>query len=287
MNNESELNLIGIQSVLTKQKKPLILFVLVATLLATITSFFFLPKQYYAGSTLLPVNAMLTDKSRLFNNNIQELYSVYGTADDLDRIYSIAKAGNILSFLTDSLHLVEHYGITGPASSSKPKAIAQLKKHLQIIKTENGALQIDAWDTNAEMAADIANLLVYKTEAIGKELQQQAYQSIIDQVQVSIAHKKKNYHQLQDSLNNMDITAAAPLAKTGSELLTHIERDEKILDEVNLAMDLRQPTVLVLEKAYPSFKADKPKHIVIIIGAFISSLFFAIIALVLFNRFKQ
>lgn len=287
MNNESELNLIGIQSVLTKQKKPLILFVLVATLLATISSFFFLPKQYYAGSTLLPVNAMLTDKSRLFNNNIQELYSVYGTADDLDRIYSIAKAGNILSFLTDSLHLVEHYGITGPASSSKPKAIAQLKKHLQIIKTENGALQIDAWDTNAEMAADIANLLVYKTEAIGKELQQQAYQSIIDQVQVSIAHKKKNYHQLQDSLNNMDITAAAPLAKTGSELLTHIERDEKILDEVNLAMDLRQPTVLVLEKAYPSFKADKPKHIVIIIGAFISSLFFAIIALVLFNRFKQ
>ncbi len=287
MNNESELNLIGIQSVLTKQKKPLILFVLVATLLATITSFFFLPRQYYAGSTLLPVNAMLTDKSRLFNNNIQELYSVYGTADDLDRIYSIAKAGNILSFLTDSLHLVEHYGITGPASSSKPKAIAQLKKHLQIIKTENGALQIDAWDTNAEMAADIANLLVYKTEAIGKELQQQAYQSIIDQVQVSIAHKKKNYHQLQDSLNNMDITAAAPLAKTGSELLTHIERDEKILDEVNLAMDLRQPTVLVLEKAYPSFKADKPKHIVIIIGAFISSLFFAIIALVLFNRFKQ
>ncbi len=287
MNNESELNLIGIQSVLTKQKKPLILFVLVATLLATITSFFFLPKQYYAGSTLLPVNAMLTDKSRLFNNNIQELYSVYGTADDLDRIYSIAKAGNILSFLTDSLHLVEHYGITGPASSSKPKAIAQLKKHLQIIKTENGALQIDAWDTNAEMAADIANLLVYKTEAIGKELQQQAYQSIIDQVQVSIAHKKKNYHQLQDSLNNMDITAAAPLAKTGSELLTHIERDEKILDEVNLAMDLRQPTVLVLEKAYPSFKADKPKHVVIIIGAFISSLFFAIIALVLFNRFKQ
>ncbi len=287
MNNESELNLIGIQSVLTKQKKPLILFVLVATLLATITSFFFLPKQYYAGSTLLPVNAMLTDKSRLFNNNIQELYSVYGTADDLDRIYSIAKAGNILSFLTDSLHLVEHYGITGLASSSKPKEIAQLKKHLQIIKTENGALQIDAWDTNAEMAADIANLLVYKTEAIGKELQQQAYQSIIDQVQVSIAHKKKNYHQLQDSLNNMDITAAAPLAKTGSELLTHIERDEKILDEVNLAMDLRQPTVLVLEKAYPSFKADKPKHIVIIIGAFISSLFFAIIALVLFNRFKQ
>ena len=287
MNNESELNLIGIQSVLTKQKKPLILFVLVATLLATITSFFFLPKQYYAGSTLLPVNAMRTDKSRLFNNNIQELYSVYGTADDLDRIYSIAKAGNILSFLTDSLHLVEHYGITGLASSSKPKAIAQLKKHLQIIKTENGALQIDAWDTNAEMAADIANLLVYKTEAIGKELQQQAYQSIIDQVQVSIAHKKKNYHQLQDSLNNMDITAAAPLAKTGSELLTHIERDEKILDEVNLAMDLRQPTVLVLEKAYPSFKADKPKHIVIIIGAFISSLFFAIIALVLFNRFKQ
>ncbi|MEI7472205.1 MAG: Wzz/FepE/Etk N-terminal domain-containing protein [Chitinophagaceae bacterium] len=287
MNNESELNLTSIQSVLINQKKPLILFVLVATLLATITSFFFLPKQYYAGSTLLPVNAMLTDKSRLFNNNIQELYSVYGTADDLDRIYSIAKAGNILSFLTDSLHLVEHYGITGPASSSKPKAIAQLKKHLQIIKTENGALQIDAWDTNAEMAADITNLLVYKTEAIGKELQQQAYQSIIDQVQVSIDHKKKNYHQLQDSLNNMDITAAAPLANTCSELLTRIERDEKILDEVNLAMDLRQPTVLILEKAYPSFKADKPKHVVIIISAFISSLFFAIIALVLFNRFKQ
>jgi capsular polysaccharide biosynthesis protein len=273
-------------SLILKKKIPLLVFVLTATLIAAITSLFLLPKQYYAGSTVLPVNSMLTDKSRFFSNNIQELYSVYGTADDLDRIYSIAKAGNVLSFITDSLGLVEHYAITGTATAKKPKAIAQLKKNLQIIKTENGALQIDVWDTNADMAADIANLVVYKTEAMGKALQQEAYQTVIDQLRLSIEKKQKSYQQLQDSLNKMDIIAAAPLVKTNNNLLASIERDEKMLDELNLAMNLKQPSLLVVEKAYPSSKADKPKHLLIIIGSFLSSLFFAVMALVIFNRYK-
>jgi hypothetical protein len=169
---------------------------------------YFLPKQYYAGSTVLPVNSMLTDKARYFNSNIQELYSVYGTADDLDRIYSMAKASDVLSFITDSLHLIDHYAITGSATDKKPKAIIQLKKNLQIIKTANGTLQIDVWDKNADMAADIANLVVYKTETMGKALQQEAYQNVIDQLSVAIEKKQKQYQLLQDSLKNMDIIAA-------------------------------------------------------------------------------
>ena len=285
MNDTNEPNLTGIIAVVSKWKRPILLLVIIATSLAAVTSLFILPRQYYAGTTVLPVNAMLTDKGRLFNNNIQELYSVYGTADDLDRIYTIAKAGNVLGFVVDSLKLAAHFGFAGNDEKARTKAVARLKKNVSITKTESGALQIDVWDKDADKAAAIANLIIHKTELLGNELLVQANQTIINKLQIDINEKTKQVMELKD----VNASSGSIIINTDeNELLRNeLVRDKKLLHEFMLASEAKQPSLMILEKAYPSLKADKPKHFIIIVSAFLISLFFAVLAALVINRLKK
>lgn len=281
----NETNLTGIIAVVSKWKRPIFLLVIIATSLAAVTSLLILPRQYYAGTTVLPVNAMLTDKGRLFNNNIQELYSVYGTADDLDRIYTIAKAGNVLGFVVDSLKLAAHFGIAGNDEKARTKAVAKLKKNVSITKTESGALQIDVWDKDADKAAAIANLIIQKTELLGNELLVQANQTIINKLQTDINEKTKQLMELKDA----NASSGSIIINTDDNdlLRNELVRDKKLLHEFLLASEAKQPSLMILEKAYPSLKADKPKHFIIIVSAFLLSFFFAVLAALVINRIKK
>ena len=271
MNTTKEINLTGIMGVISKWKKPIAFFVLIVTVLTVIISVFILPKEYYAGTTVLPVNSMLTDKSRIFSDNIRELYSIYGTSDDLDRIYTVAKAGNVLGFVVDSLKLPEHYSLELAGEKARTKAVTILKKHVDITKTENGALQVDVWDKDPSTAANIANTIIYKTEMLGNDMLQQANQQIIDKLREDIVLKKdKTKH---DTIFDRQI-------------VQQVDRDEKIIDEFNLATTVKQPSLLILEKAYPSLRPDKPNHWLIISAAFILSLFFSILAALIVDRTK-
>lgn len=285
MNDTNEPNLTGIIAVVAKWKRQIFLLVFIATALAAITSLFILPKQYYAGTTVLPVNALLTDKGRIFNNNLQELYSVYGTADDLDRIYTIAKAGNVLGFVVDSLKLIAHFGIEGNDEKARTKAVTKLKKNVSITKTESGALQIDVWDKEAGKAAIIANLIIHKTELLGNELLVQANQTIINKLKADISEKTK---QLQEQKEADPSTNTIIINADDNELLRNeLLQDKKLLHEFTLASEAKQPSLMILEKAYPSLKADKPKHFIIIVSAFLLSFFFAVLATLVINRIKK
>jgi uncharacterized protein involved in exopolysaccharide biosynthesis len=251
MNSESTTIFDSMIAVLKKWRKLILMFTIVCTAVAAVVSFFILPKQYYAGTTLLPVNGMVADKGRIFNNNIQELYSVYGNSDDLDRIYSIAKAGIVFGFVVDSLRLVEHYSIDDKTDKGRAKAIKRLKKNTDVLKTENGALQIDVWDKDANAAAVIANCMTYKINLLGNEMLQQVNNRIIEKLQTDSA------------------------------------ADKNILYQFKLAASVEQPSVVVLEKAYPSLKPDKPKHLIIITSAFLLSLFFSLLAAIIIDRLKK
>lgn len=268
MNNENEMTLSGTISVINTWKRQIFFFVLIVTIITAIVSGFILPKEYYAGTTVLPVNSMLTDKSRIFSDNIKELYSVYGNSDDLDRIYTIAKTGNVLGFVVDSLRLADHYS-NGTGEKARTRAVTSLKKHIDIMKTENGALQVDVWDKDASTAANIANTIIHKTQLLGNDMIQQANQQIIEKLRQDIIIKKNRAKV--DTITDKNITA-------------QITRDEKIVDELSLTTDIKEPSLLVLEKAYPSLNPDKPNHWLIIISAFIVSLFFAILTILMIDR---
>src|SRR5882757_6115382 len=101
MNTATPIDLTTILLIIRKWLRQIIIFVLLVTVAATIICFV-LPKQYYATTSAIPVNAQLTDKAHIFGNNIQSLYAVYGNDDDLDRLYITAKTRDVLLFVVDS-----------------------------------------------------------------------------------------------------------------------------------------------------------------------------------------
>jgi LPS O-antigen subunit length determinant protein (WzzB/FepE family) len=57
------------------------LLAVVIALLASLLS----PKKYLSVATALPANSLMADKARVFNSNIEALYSDFGTPDVIGR----------------------------------------------------------------------------------------------------------------------------------------------------------------------------------------------------------
>ena len=146
-------------------------------------------------------------------------------------------------------------------------------------------MQIDVWDKDAGKAAIIANLIIHKTELLGNELLVQANQTIINKLKADISEKTK---QLQEQKEADPSTNTIIINADDNELLRNeLLQDKKLLHEFTLASEAKQPSLMILEKAYPSLKADKPKHFIIIVSAFLLSFFFAVLATLVINRIKK
>jgi len=272
MNTENNFGLSTILLIIKKWLNQIIIFVALMTITATIVCFI-LPKQYYASTTALPVNAQLTDKARIFNNNIQTLYAVYGTDDDLDRLYITAKTRDVLLFVIDSLKLIAHYDISATQSKAIEDALGILKKNIAITKTENGALKIEVWDKNALFAEAIAAAILQRTDDQATGMMQQNNENIIVKLSSAISEKEQQLKSIAD-------------ADARQKFSDQIAEQQKILDEFVIAAKVDQPSLMILEKPYHSFYPDKPKFFFIIAAAFLLSFFFSILCVVIIENVR-
>ena len=71
------------------------------------------PRYYLSVATALPANSSTFDKARIFNPNVQHLYSTLGTPDELDRFIGTASLEVLYVNLVKKYNLVAHYNIKG------------------------------------------------------------------------------------------------------------------------------------------------------------------------------
>ena len=178
-----------------RQWKLIIVFVAISLAVASIL-LLLLPKQYEATAVATAGNPLLSDKAYLFNPNIDQLYSNYGSADDLDRLYGIANLDSTYKVIVDFFNLVDYYKSTGANNAiRRRKAVFGLKKDVEIQKNEVNQLTVSVWNKDPALAANIAN-------------------SIIEVVQqITAAGLKKSYEQ---SLFLLDSTLAGLVSKYGA-----------------------------------------------------------------------
>ena len=107
----SSFNLVQTTAALQKQWKTIFLFVLASAVVASVTVFVVTP-YYQSTATVVSANPLLADKARLFNTNIQNLYSYFGSGDDLDRINGVAEMDAGYEKLVDEFSLVTYYNLS-------------------------------------------------------------------------------------------------------------------------------------------------------------------------------
>jgi septal ring factor EnvC (AmiA/AmiB activator) len=94
--------------------------------------------------------------------------------------------------------------------------------------------------------------------------------------------------KIKDSIQLMQAVADKKTDTFGLGILkSQLEKYQQLIGEYQLMVDNKPPALLLVEKARPSLKPDKPKRIEILIATLVLSFLFAIaIALILERRKK-
>jgi uncharacterized protein involved in exopolysaccharide biosynthesis len=248
--------------------------ILVVVLLSLITATLVLllsPKKYLSVTTALPASSYNTDKARVFNENIQELYSVLGTADELDMIAGTGKLDTLYLAVSDIFNLPAHYKLSEEGEAARLKAATILKKNSSVMKSEYGELKVRVWDKSKELSPQLANALMEKIQSIHQDLQSESNKATLEGLENA-------RNDLRNKVDTMPIIPGSEINSTSVQLSKY----ETLIAEYNLIVNSKPPVLLVVEKARAPQKPDKPKPMVaIIVTFFLSLLFGLLLALVL------
>ncbi|MFL5786911.1 MAG: Wzz/FepE/Etk N-terminal domain-containing protein [Flavisolibacter sp.] len=271
--------------VFTRRWKLIILITIVATLLAfgaTIIS----PKKYLSIATALPANSVLSDKARIFNSNVQSLYSDIGTADELDKIEGTATLDTIYIKTSKDYNLAGHY-LIADSGESIYKAAIELKNNSRISRSAYGELKVKVWDKDRNLAAALANSLLQNLQVLHQHLQNQGNSIVLQRIKEDYAAKRKLYQQLNDSVHSQSSAENNDIFKAELDgLMDQIQQDDKLIGQYQLALNTNPQVLLTVENARPSLWPDKPKVLETILLTFFASFLFSYLISLLLESIK-
>ena len=244
--------------------------VVMLSLLAVGIITFLKPRQYLSVATAVPASSVAADKSKIFNENIQALYSTLGSPDDLDMILGTASLDTVYLSVTDQFNLFDHYKISNKDSVARTKAATRLKGNTKVMKSEYGELKVKIWDTDKSLAPQLANAIMDKLQLIHQNLQSAGNEATLKGL---MAGKQKLQIQLDTAANN-------------SSLQGRLQQYEKLIGEYQLMVDSKPPSLIMVEKAKVSVQPDRPKRMQIMIATALLSFLFALFAALVMERRK-
>ena len=272
---------------ITRWRKQIFLLVL-ATLIVTAAVVFLVPKRYLSVATALPASSYATDKTSVFSQNLQSLYSALGLPDDLDKMVGTAHLDTVYRSVIAQLDLTEHFGLKKTDANAIAKAGSILQKHTRVIKSDYGELKVKVWDVDRDLAADLANSIMEKIQQIHQDIQTVNNSMMFSKINEEYLKKKIDYEILTDSLPRAGNTPQADLLTAQrSSLLQQIGEYEKLLNQYKLMVDAKPQALLIIEKATPAVAADQPKPLQAIVAAAILSFFFGLLTALMLDRRKS
>lgn len=254
-------------SVLQKRWKFIAGLTLLAAVIALVAALLS-PKKFLATTTALPANSLVADKARMFNNNIEQLYSDFGTPDELDRLEGTAMLDTIFIATVKELDLAPQYGFENDGEALY-KATMKLKKESKISRSAYGELKIKAWDKDRNLSAAISNTLFKHLHELHRHLQNEANISILATLKKEQDSRLNIFKNLSDSLNSASGSDAELLQAKKSVLLSQLQETEKMIDQYQLAVNTNPQVLLTVEAARPPLWHDKPKVLLtVLLSAF-------------------
>lgn len=270
-------NISELTSVLLNRWKFILLITIASVIIAAAALFFISPK-YTATTKLLPGNAVLADKARLFNTDIQHLYSFFGSGDDLDRLMSMASMDTSLKQVINHFNLTNYYEIKEQdAGMLMYKTIRHLKKDLALVKTVNNELEISCAHQSKDTAAAIVNFMAEQTATKMQAIWNQQYLKIGEALDSSITDLSNQFNALNIKSANNDAITKTKM----SVLLSQLEQFNKLSIETKMAASTTPAAIIVLEKATPPAKTSWPdKKVILPLAALIGFIFSTCLVLI-------
>ncbi|MGN6163940.1 MAG: hypothetical protein ACTHOF_05295 [Flavisolibacter sp.] len=222
------------------------------------------PKKYLSTTTALPANSLIADKARIFNKNIEALYSSFGLPDELDKLEGTAALDTIFIAAAQEFNLPQHYHIQ-PSAEAISKAVLKLRRNSNISRSAYDELKIKVWDEDRNVAAALANSLMKKIQELHQHLQNENNIAVLQKLKEAYRIKQQQYKSFADStIGNLKADEEISTAKK-TVLLEQLKQYEKAIDEYELAVQTNPQVLLVVEPARSSLWYDKPKTVLTVL----------------------
>jgi uncharacterized protein involved in exopolysaccharide biosynthesis len=265
-----------------------ILLLVIATLIVTTAIVFLTPKRYLSVATALPASSYATDKTSVFSQNLQSLYSTIGLPDELDKIIGTAHLDTVYRSVVAQLDLTDHYGLSKTDADAISKAASVLQKHTRVIKSDYGELKVKVWDVDRGLAANLANAIMGKLQQMHQDIQALNNAMMLSKINEEYVREKIDYGKLTDSLQHVSNASMADLLTVQkSALLQQIQEFEKLASQYKLMIDAKPQALIIIEKATPAIAPDQPKPLLAITAAVILSFLFGILTALILDRRKS
>lgn len=250
---------------------------------------FMKPEKYLSVTTALPASSYASDKASIFNNNIQQLYPAMGTPDDLDKIVGTAQLDTVYLAVAAAFNLYDHYKVEEQGEAALIKAAYLLKANTKVIKSDFSELKVKVWDTDKNLAPQLANAIMDKLNSIHQDVQNSNNVSILANLKTrldSLHLEIINVHRNSDSAGMFN-KISAEIEKQTATQSEQLQQYLKLINQYQLMVDSKTPVLIIVEKARVSNWPDKPQKLPMLVATFVLSALFSLLLALLLERRKM
>lgn len=244
-----------------------VLLVVIVSLIVVGIIVYAKPRQYVSVTTAVPASTYSSDKAKIFSDNVQQLYTALGTPDDLDVIVGTGNLDTVYTVVAQKYNLWDHYKMGEKGAAAISKAASILKKNTKVMKSEYGELKVKVWDTDKELAPQLANSIMDQLQSIHQYLQGAGNEATLKGL---ISGRERLKAKSDSAAQEKNIL-----------LEEKLKQYDNLITEYQLVVDSKPPVLVIVEKAKVSEWPDRPKRIQLLVAtgvlAFIFSLFLALV----------
>lgn len=239
---------------LLQRRGRFLVTVLLFTWVGTGLVLWLMPPLYKSESTSIASSVVASDPARLFNPQIQHLYSPLGSSDQLDLLVGSGKLDTVYRPLVRQFKLIDHYSISGTDVKAFQKAVKKIKKRAEVYKSDQGELKVRVWDQDPALAAALANALTAQLDGLHRDLLNRQNQETWSALQ----RASLRLETMRDSIPG-DYTRQQGVYR-------------QLIDQYALLLEQRPPAIHILDPATPSISPDKPEWVLILIAVTVVAL---------------
>ncbi|HUH74323.1 MAG TPA: hypothetical protein VLZ75_07930 [Chitinophagales bacterium] len=240
-------------------------------------------KPYYVSKmTFYPANPAANDRTVMFNvGNV--VVDNFGSKDDVNRFLSIANSKELNKFMVDSFKLREHYRIKEPGYYYVGR---EFSGNYKAIKNDLGAIELQIYDTDPELAALMAKTAVSQIDRIYRQILSENKKSTFEVLSNEAEWEGRALRKLADQLDSMKKEVTYYYDKDGNiigdenlrmldkefqNLNTYVSTLFSISNQYGLSMSEKYPSIYVIEEASVAEKKAKPIRWLIVLCTAIGS----------------
>lgn len=281
-------NIVGI--VLKNKVSVLIILALAIICSIIFSSKTFIKPLYKSTVILYPTTTYSVSKAIMNTNNLIYVDPLeIGEEAQTDQMLQILNSTVIRDKIIEKYDLTNHYGIDKDSDYKQTKLFKAYENKIRIRRTEYNSVKITVYDTDAQMASDIANDIAALFDETMNNMQKDIALKALEIVEKEYNNTRQNIINLEDSLrlhpNSGLYQYEIDLEKSNLNLLKMKYDDARINATETI------PHKLVVSKAYPADRQVYPIRWVIVTVTFFATLIIIIMILAAFeyseNKKKQ